>query len=388
MANTYDPQWFTQEVTNCIETENQRYVETISYNHMVHHPEVKFIKIEKIREETRVGVRLTRIMFIAIRGAAFQVKMYKIVGLIPRSTLAIEGGQDFEIQRRQFRKRKRDTASRCYEKDGEEIVECKRMRLKTEEEESAVLENENKNETAKGGREDDRGKDVEKEDGADGGEDSGNEKVVNDGDDDHFDLRKFLASFINYDHYGGDDNDDESGDDEDVSDHDDDGHFDLKKLLMRYYKEEQYDADDEADDNDDDDEEEDEKDVKEDDVKDGSDNGEEHDGDEQLVSDDDDDCFDLRKLFNDSDEDDEDEDEKDVKDEDDINGDKDDGGENENKGGKKVTEESDEDEAGDEYCENVEGDGDSDDTYDAGDKDEKNREEQAENKDQGRLRKE
>ena len=79
MANTYDPQWFTQEVTNCIETENQRYVETISYNHMVHHPEVKFIKIEEIREETRVGVRLTRIMFIAIRGAAFQIKMYKIV---------------------------------------------------------------------------------------------------------------------------------------------------------------------------------------------------------------------------------------------------------------------------------------------------------------------
>ena len=83
MAGTYDPQWFTQEVTNCIEVENQRYVETISYNHMVHQPEVKFIKIEQIREETRVGVRLTRIMFIAIRGAAFQVKMYKSPDLSP-----------------------------------------------------------------------------------------------------------------------------------------------------------------------------------------------------------------------------------------------------------------------------------------------------------------
>ena len=73
MADSYDPQWFTQEVTNFIEPENQtqRYVEMISYNHMVHQPEVKLIKIEKIREETRVGVRLTRIMFIAIREAAF-----------------------------------------------------------------------------------------------------------------------------------------------------------------------------------------------------------------------------------------------------------------------------------------------------------------------------
>ena len=364
MADTYDPQWFTQEVTNCIETENQRYVEMISYNHMVHHPEVKFIKIEKIREETRVGVRLTRIMFIAIRGAAFQVKMYKIAGLIPRSTLAIEGGQDFGIQRRQFRKRKRETGSRYNEKDGEEIAECKRMRLKTDEEDSVALGNENNNEKTNRSKEDARG-DVEDDDCDEGGEDNCDEKLVNDDHNDHFDLRKFLTSFINYDHYdnGGDNDDDESDEDDD-----DDDDFDLKKLLTRYYKEEQYDADDDADDDDDnaaDDDEEDEKDVRENDDEDGDDNDEEDDGYEKLVSDDDDERFDLRKLFEDDDDDsDHDEEEKVVTEDvdEDDNGEKDNDGENKNEGGNKVTEESDDDddEAGGERCDNVEGDGDSD----------------------------
>ena len=116
--------------------------------------------------------------------------MYKIAGLILRSTLAIEGDRDFEIQRA-FRKRKRETGSRYNEKDGEQIVECKRMRLKTEQEESAVLENEKNNEKTNGGKEDARGEDVEDDDYDKGEKGNGDEKLVNDDDNDHFDLRKF-----------------------------------------------------------------------------------------------------------------------------------------------------------------------------------------------------
>ena len=69
------------------------------------------------------------------------------------------------------------------------------MRLKTEEEDSAALENNNNVKTNRG-RKDDRA-DVEV-DGDEGKEDNGDEKVVNN-DNNHFDLRKFITSFINYD---------------------------------------------------------------------------------------------------------------------------------------------------------------------------------------------
>ena len=62
--------WKFNEVGTYIETENEKYAEIISMAERRRTAE-KYLKIQKVREEKTVGVRLTRTFFIYKRGNDF-----------------------------------------------------------------------------------------------------------------------------------------------------------------------------------------------------------------------------------------------------------------------------------------------------------------------------
>ena len=75
--------WEANEVRQTVETENQRY--TVIFGVLQSKRQrLKITKIVKIREETIVGVRLTRILYIAQKGNQFYVHNQTVAGLIPR----------------------------------------------------------------------------------------------------------------------------------------------------------------------------------------------------------------------------------------------------------------------------------------------------------------
>ena len=75
--------WDVKEVRQTIETDNERY--TVIFGVLQSKGQrLKITKIIKIREETVVGVRLTRILCIVQKGNQFYVYNQTIAGLIPR----------------------------------------------------------------------------------------------------------------------------------------------------------------------------------------------------------------------------------------------------------------------------------------------------------------
>ena len=74
--------WKFNEVGTYIETENEKYAEIISMVERRRTAE-KYLKIQKVREEKTVGVRLTRTFFIYIRGNDFGYKKFVLVELVP-----------------------------------------------------------------------------------------------------------------------------------------------------------------------------------------------------------------------------------------------------------------------------------------------------------------
>ena len=75
-------QWKFNEVGTYIETENEKYAEIISMVERRRTAE-KYLKIQKVREEKTVGVRLTRTFFIYKRGNDFGYKKFVLVELVP-----------------------------------------------------------------------------------------------------------------------------------------------------------------------------------------------------------------------------------------------------------------------------------------------------------------
>ena len=74
--------WKFNEVGTYIETENEKYAEIISMVERRRTAE-KYLKIQKVREEKTVGVRLTRTFFIYKRGNDFGYKKFVLVELVP-----------------------------------------------------------------------------------------------------------------------------------------------------------------------------------------------------------------------------------------------------------------------------------------------------------------
>ena len=74
--------WKFNEVGTYIETENEKYAEIISMAERRRTAE-KYLKIQKVREEKTVGVRLTRTFFIYKRGNDFGYKKFVLVELVP-----------------------------------------------------------------------------------------------------------------------------------------------------------------------------------------------------------------------------------------------------------------------------------------------------------------
>ena len=75
-------QWKFNEVGTYIEIENEKYAEIISMVERRRTAE-KYLKIQKVREEKTVGVRLTRTFFIYKRGNDFGYKKFVLVELVP-----------------------------------------------------------------------------------------------------------------------------------------------------------------------------------------------------------------------------------------------------------------------------------------------------------------
>ena len=75
--------WEIQVLTTTIETDNQRYIEQIA-TAKSRRNNSKLMAITKIREETIVGVRLTKVLYLANIGNRLFHKTVIIAGLIPR----------------------------------------------------------------------------------------------------------------------------------------------------------------------------------------------------------------------------------------------------------------------------------------------------------------
>lgn len=69
-------------LTTTIETHNQRYVEYIATSES-RREKMKLMKITKIREETVVGVRLTRVLYQANIRNQLYFETFTFAGLIP-----------------------------------------------------------------------------------------------------------------------------------------------------------------------------------------------------------------------------------------------------------------------------------------------------------------
>lgn len=77
-----------------IEIGNDTYFEEVSLSYLKENPRVRYTKLSRTWENSLLGVRLRKTKLIAQRANLFQIKTYKTVGFIPKSTLAIEDGHD------------------------------------------------------------------------------------------------------------------------------------------------------------------------------------------------------------------------------------------------------------------------------------------------------
>ena len=89
-------QWKFNEVGTYIETENEKYAEIISMVERRRAAE-KYLKIQKVREEKTVGVRLTRTFFIYKRGNDFGYKKFVLVELVPPPKLYLRVKEFYTI---------------------------------------------------------------------------------------------------------------------------------------------------------------------------------------------------------------------------------------------------------------------------------------------------